>query len=285
MKQSSENLKLIKMALSEDLGKGDITTDALHLRGRKGQAFVVSKANGVISGLAPFMKTFKLLSKSISFKIYKPDAATVVPGDIIIELKGPLDAILTGERTAMNFLCQLSGVATLTSKFAIAVKDYPARLLDTRKTIPGMRLWQKKAVRDGKAINHRLGLFDMYLIKENHNAAAGGLAKALDDVARHQAKTGAKIEVEVKNFEELKTALLFKPDYILLDNFSVAMLRKSVKFAKKINSKVLLEASGNVSLKTVCKIASTGVDRISVGSITHSAPVLDLSLKVRKFSR
>ena len=285
MKLSTENLKLIKMALSEDLGKGDITTDALHLRGRKGQAFVVSKANGVISGLAPFEKTFKLLSKSISFKIYKPDGATVVPGDIIIELKGPLDAILTGERTAMNFLCQLSGVATLTRKFANAIKDYPARLLDTRKTTPGMRLWQKKAVKDGKAINHRLGLFDMYLIKENHIAAAGGLAIALDNVARHQSKTGAKIEVEVKNFNELKTALLYKPDYILLDNFSNAMLRKGVEFAKKIHSKVLLEASGNVNLKTVRKIASTGVDRISVGNITHSSPVLDLSLKVREFSR
>jgi nicotinate-nucleotide pyrophosphorylase (carboxylating) len=285
MTQFTENQKLIKMALSEDLGKGDITTDALHLRGRKGQAFVVSKGNGVISGLDPFMRTFKLLSNNISFKIYKPDGATVVPDDKIIEIKGPLDAILTGERTAMNFLCLLSGVATSTRKFANAVKGYPAKLLDTRKTVPGMRMWQKKAVKDGNAINHRLGLFDMYLIKENHIAAAGGLAKALENVARHRAKTGGKIEVEVKNLDELKIALPYKPDYILLDNFSNALLRKAVKIAKKNRSKVLLEASGNVSLKTVRKIAATGVDRISVGSITHSAPVLDLSMKVKDLSR
>ena len=270
--------------MAEDVGSGDITTRALNLRGRKGQAFVMAKANGVISGLAPFMMTFKALSNNISFKIYKPDGTAVVPGDKIIELKGPLEAILTGERTGMNLLCQLSGVATLTRKFADKIEDLPAKLLDTRKTAPGMRLWQKKAVKDGGAENHRFGLYDMYLIKENHIASAGGLEQALEKVARHRSKTKAKIEVEVKNLDELKTALTFKPDFILLDNFTIPMLRKSVKFAKKVNSKALLEASGNVNLKTVRRIASTGVDRISVGAITHSAPVLDLSLKIREIT-
>jgi nicotinate-nucleotide pyrophosphorylase (carboxylating) len=280
MKKISEGRDIIQLALTEDIGKGDITTQALLLKNIKGKAVVIAKATGVISGLSAFMSVYKAISPAISFNILKQNASRVVPGDEVLLLKGPLGAILTGERTAMNFLGHLSGVATLTAQMVEAIKDYPVKLLDTRKTMPGLRRLEKEAVKDGGGTNHRLGLFDMYLIKENHIEAAGGLEKALGLVKTHQKRTRAKIEVEVKNLDELKLALEYKPNYILLDNFSIPMLRKGVRLAKRIDPGVILEASGNVSPETVHRIAAAGVDRISVGKITHSAPVLDLSLKV-----
>jgi nicotinate-nucleotide pyrophosphorylase (carboxylating) len=280
MNDTKNYLKLIQLALSEDIGSGDITTSALKLNSKKGQAVVVAKASGIISGLEPFMQVYKTISPAITFTIHKHNGSFVVPGDVIIRLKGPLGAILTGERTAMNLLSHLSGVSTLTKSIVDAVKGYPVKILDTRKTMPGMRLLQKMAVKNGGASNHRMGLFDMYLIKENHIEAAGGLEEALKKVITHRKKTRAKIEIEVKNLDELQTALKYRPDYILLDNFALSMMKKAVKIARAINPKVILEASGNVNLNTVRKIASTGVDRISIGKITHSAPVLDLSLKV-----
>jgi nicotinate-nucleotide pyrophosphorylase (carboxylating) len=283
MNNKKDYRRLIQLALSEDIGSGDITTEALVLNKKKGQAVVVAKASGIVSGLDPFMQAYKVVSPAITFSIFKQDGSLVVPGDIIIRIKGPLGAILTGERTAMNIISHLSGVATMTQKIVKAIDGYPAKILDTRKTMPGMRIFQKKAVRDGGAANHRMGLYDMYLIKENHIEAAGGIEEALGLVMAHRKKTKAKIEIEVKNLVELKKVLKYKVDYILLDNFSIGLLMKAVKIAKDINPDVILEASGNVDLKTVRKIAATGVDRISVGRITHSAPVLDLSLKVVEY--
>jgi nicotinate-nucleotide pyrophosphorylase (carboxylating) len=280
MNKINEDRKIIQLALSEDIGKSDITTRALRLHGRAGKAVVIAKAPGVISGIAAFIWVYKTISPVLSFVILKPNASSVVPGDEVLRIKGPLDAILTGERTAMNFLGHLSGVATMTHDMVEAIKEYPAKILDTRKTMPGMRRLEKLAVRDGGGTNHRLGLFDMYLIKENHIAAAGGLEKALKKVSAHRKRTKAKIEVEVKNLDELKLALTFKPDYILLDNFSLETLEQGVRLARATDPAVILEASGNVASETVRQIAATGVDRISVGKITHSAPVLDLSLKV-----
>jgi nicotinate-nucleotide pyrophosphorylase (carboxylating) len=282
MKIINEDRKIIQLALAEDIGKGDITTRALHLKNKIGTAFVVAKAPGVISGLTAFIWVYKAISPALTFNIIKKNASQVVPGNEVLSIKGPLSAILIGERTAMNFLGHLSGVATMTADMVEAIKDYPAKLLDTRKTMPGLRRLEKQAVKDGGGTNHRLGLFDMYLIKENHIAAAGGLEEALRRANAHQKRTRAKIEVEVKNLDELKLALRYKPNYILLDNFTIPMLRKGVNLAKEIDPKVILEASGNVSIETVRKIAAAGVDRISVGKITHSAPVLDLSLKVLK---
>lgn len=272
--------RLIALAIAEDRGPGDITTAALGLKGKRGRAVVYAKADGVISGLTPFMKVFKALSPAIRFTIYKHDGQAVVPKDKIIGIHGSLDAILTGERTAMNILCQLSGVASLTSALVQKINGYPVKLLDTRKTIPGMRAWQKKAVQDGGAVNHRMGLYDMYLIKENHITAAGGLREALGKVARHRIRTKARIEVEVKNLDELRLVMTYRPDYILLDNFSLPQLKKAVKIARNINPRALLEASGNVGMKTIRQIAAAGVDRISMGKITHSAPALDLSMIV-----
>lgn len=275
-----DDRKLIRLALAEDIGKGDITTRALRLGNRVGEALVVAKAPGIISGLTAFKWVYETLSPVVTFHIFKRNGSIVVPGDDVIHINGPLATILTGERTAMNFLGHLSGVATMTHRMVEAIKDYPAKILDTRKTMPGMRRLEKQAVKDGGGVNHRLGLFDMYLIKENHIAAAGGFEKALERVGAHKKQTGAKIEVEVKNIDELRLALKYKPDYILLDNFTMAMLKEGVRLARGIDPKVILEASGNVAFDTVRKIAATGVDRISVGKITHSAPALDLSLKI-----
>lgn len=277
----SNDLKFVRLALKEDLGKGDITTKAVGVKGETSKGEVIAKEKGVISGIGPFQQVFRLLSPSFRFKILNKDGQRVKPGDRIIELKGPSDLMLIGERTSMNILCHLSGVATTTRQYVDAIKAFEAKILDTRKTMPGMRTWEKAAVKHGGGDNHRIGLYDMYLVKENHIAAAGGLEKALKAIIKHKTKTGAKFEVEVRNLDELREALNFKPDFILLDNFTVPLLRKAVALVKSINRKVILEASGNVSLKNIAKIAATGVDRISIGRITHSAPALDLSFKIR----
>jgi nicotinate-nucleotide pyrophosphorylase (carboxylating) len=227
-----------------------------------------------------FKAVFKLLSSNISFKLIRKNGQNVSPGDEVIRIKGLLETLLTGERTAMNILSHLSGVATLTSQFVERAKGFPVKILDTRKTMPGMRNWEKAAVKHGGGINHRRGLYDMYLVKENHIAAAGGLREALEKTMDHRRKTGVKVEVEVRSFSELKTVLPFKPDYILLDNFSAARLRKAVVLARSVSGKSLLEASGNINLKNVKIISATGVDRISIGALTHSAPALDLSFRI-----
>lgn len=276
----TQDRRFIRHALEEDIGSGDITTAALGLENRRGKAAVFSKSAGVISGLDQFKMVFKILSPDISFKAVRRNGQRISPGDEVIRLKGPLKALLTGERTAMNFLSHLSGVATLTSEFAKRVKDSPVRILDTRKTMPGMRTWEKDAVKHGGGMNHRRGLYDMYLIKENHIAVAGGIKKSLEKTLAHRKKTRAKIEVEVRNLSELKTVLPFKPDYILLDNFSVVRLRKAVALAKSTGGRSLLEASGNIGLKNIGRVAATGVDRISIGALTHSAPALDLSFRI-----
>ncbi|OGC96282.1 MAG: nicotinate-nucleotide diphosphorylase (carboxylating) [candidate division Zixibacteria bacterium RBG_16_53_22] len=270
--------ELIRLALAEDIGAGDITTAALKLDGRRGKAVVVAKAGGVISGTAQFAEVFQQLSRSVKVKRFIRDGSAVASGDKVLGLSGSLNAILTGERTAMNILCHLSGIATMTAAMVAEIRDLPVKILDTRKTMPGMRRWEKLAVSHGGACNHRLGLFDMYLIKENHIAATGGFREALEKVESHRRKTRAKIEIEVRNLDELGIALSYRVDYILLDNFSFAALKKAVSIAR--GHKVILEASGNVNKANVRKTALTGVDRISIGRITHSAPALDLSMKV-----
>jgi nicotinate-nucleotide pyrophosphorylase (carboxylating) len=275
-----DDSEFIRLALAEDTGSGDITTEALALKGLRGRGVVISREAGVISGIECFRKVFQTLSRSFSFKVFRNDGRTVEPGQEVIRIKGPLDLMLAGERTAMNIIAHLSGVATLTRAFVEAVEAYPARIFDTRKTTPGMRAWEKAAVRHGGGSNHRIGLYDMYLVKENHIAAAGGLEAAVGLAIEHRRKRGKKIEVEVQNLSELEKVLPFKPNYILLDNFSIPRLRKAVKLAKSIQPKVVLEASGRIDLKAVGKIAATGVERISIGKITHSAPALDLSFIV-----
>jgi nicotinate-nucleotide pyrophosphorylase (carboxylating) len=271
---------LLRLALAEDVGPGDITTAALRLGRRRGEAVVVSKAEGIISGIPQFRQLYRLLSRTITVRVLKHNGSSVVPGDIVLIVRGALGPILVGERTAMNILGHLSGVATAAHRIAADVADLPVKILDTRKTMPGMRHWEKAAVRHGGAANHRLGLFDMYLIKENHIAAAGGLEEALSLIAAHKKSTRAKAEVEVANLDQLATVLNYRIDYVLLDNFDEESLKAAVALVKRIRPGVILEASGNVNRANVRRIAQTGVDRISLGSMTHSAPALDLSMKV-----
>jgi len=266
---------LIELALAEDVGSGDLTTESTVPEGRSGQAAIVAKAHGVLAGLPVAAEVFRRVDARIGFKALALDGEPVAPGDVVARLQGPLPGILTAERTALNFLARLSGIATTTARFVDAVAPYKAVILDTRKTTPGWRLLEKYAVRCGGGRNHRLGLYDMVLIKDNHIAACGSISEA---VRRVRAAGGeVPIEVEVRTLEELEEALGLGVDRILLDNMDQATLREAVHLA---GGKVPLEASGGITLENVAQVAACGVDFISVGAITHSAPALDLSLEL-----
>lgn len=266
---------LIELALAEDIGSGDFTTQATIPESVRGRGVIIAKAHGVICGLPVAAAVFRAVDERISFAPQVQDGEPVQPGDRVAEVEGPLRGILIGERVALNFLARLSGVATLTARFVEAVAPYPAVILDTRKTTPGWRHLEKYAVRCGGARNHRMGLYDMVLIKDNHIAACGSVAEAVRRV--RAAGVALSIEVEVKNLEELGEALELGVDRILLDNFSMESLARAVRI---VAGRVPLEASGGVTLENVAEIAATGVDYISVGALTHSAPALDLSLEL-----
>ena len=272
----SEADDLIRMALAEDIGPGDRTTAALVDAGRHGRARVIAKQPCVLAGLSVFARVFSMIDERVSIDAGFHDGDTVSAGDTVIELRGPLCALLTGERTALNFIQRLSGVATLTRAFVTRLAEYPTILLDTRKTTPGWRALEKQAVRAGGGTNHRFGLYDAALIKENHIAAAGGINVA---IARVRALGGPhlSVEVEVTCMEELREALAAAPDIVMLDNMSLDEMRVAVA---EVAGRVRLEASGNVTLDTVAEIAATGVDYISVGGITHSAPSVDFSILI-----
>jgi nicotinate-nucleotide pyrophosphorylase (carboxylating) len=265
---------IVRHALAEDLGRaGDITSDLTIPAETEAHARLVARKPGTIAGLIAAEAAFRLTDPAIKFLVSKPDGSKV-EGGILAEVSGPARAILSAERVALNFLTHLSGIATATAALVEAVKGTGARIACTRKTLPGLRLLQKYAVRCGGGFNHRFGLDDAVLIKDNHIAAAGGIAPAM---ARVRAGLGhmAKIEIEVDTLAQLEEALAEKPDAILLDNMTVEDLRRAVALAK---GQTVLEASGNVSLTTVRDIAATGVDYISSGAITHSAPSLDIGL-------
>jgi nicotinate-nucleotide pyrophosphorylase (carboxylating) len=272
----------VRHALEEDIGDGDITTHStvpptMMLTGR-----LRAKADGVIAGLAVARLTFRLLEERVEFTPHLADGQTVTAGQVIATLNGPGRALLSGERVALNFLQRMSGIATLTRRFVEAAR--PAIILDTRKTAPGLRAADKWAVALGGAENHRFGLYDMALIKENHIAAVGGsLTQAVARVraAAIPERGSRPIEVEVKNLAELEEALTLNVDRIMLDNMNLDEMRAAVKLTA---GRVPLEASGNVTLETVASIAATGVDYISSGALTHSAPALDISLLLENFN-
>jgi len=266
---------LIELALAEDVGPGDVTTQATIPEGATGEAVILAKAHGVLAGLPVAAEVFRRVDRGIRFEELAQDGEPVAPGDVVARLSGPLRGILTGERVALNFLSHLSGIATLTAEFVTAVAPYRAVILDTRKTTPGWRSLEKYAVRCGGGRNHRLGLYDMVLIKDNHIAACGSLGEAVRRVRAAGVKV--PIEVEVKDLDELAEALSLEVDRILLDNMDLEELREAVRLA---GGKVPLEASGGVTLENVAQVAACGVDFISVGAITHSAPALDLSLEI-----
>jgi nicotinate-nucleotide pyrophosphorylase (carboxylating) len=270
----TEVMPIIERALAEDIGDGDVTTlcalppDAVQ-RGR-----LVAKEAGVIAGLEVTRWVFSLLDERVKCLAHVAEGDWVQAGTVIGEVAGPARALLSGERVALNFLQRMSGIATLTRRFVDAVRGTSTVILDTRKTVPGLRVLDKWAVRLGGGQNHRSGLYDMVLIKDNHIAAVGNIAEA---VARVRAcdERGRAIEVEVKELTELRQALELSVDRIMLDNMSLATMREAVRIAA---GRVPLEASGNVSLENVAEVAATGVDYISVGKLTHSVRALDISL-------
>ncbi len=266
---------LIRLALREDIGPGDVTTRATIPNGAQGMGEIIAKAQGIVCGLLVAGVVFRTVDEGVSLIPRVRDGEPVQPGDVVAEVVGPLRGILTAERTALNFLSRLSGIATLTARFVEAVAPYRAVILDTRKTTPGWRALEKYAVRCGGGRNHRMGLYDMVLIKDNHVKACGSIAEAVRRV--RAAGVAVPIEVEVQSLAELREALELGVDRILLDNFSVEEIAEAVRIA---TGRVPLEASGGVTLENVADIAATGVDYISVGALTHSAPALDLSLEL-----
>lgn len=271
---------LVRRALAEDVGTGDVTTAWTVPDGTRGRAEIRAKAPVVVAGLEPAVRVFRAVDPTLSVRVDVSDGAAVAPGGRVLVVEGALASILTAERTALNVLGRLSGIATRTRAFVDAVAGTGARVIDTRKTTPGWRLLEKAAVRAGGGTNHRLGLHDMVLVKENHIAAAGGLEAAVAAVRAHNVD-GLPVEVEVQTLDELDRALDLGVERILLDNMDPPTLRAAVaRNRARPGGGAVLEASGNVTLDTVAAVAATGVDFVSVGALTHSAPVADLSLRV-----
>jgi nicotinate-nucleotide pyrophosphorylase (carboxylating) len=269
-------IKIIKNALAEDIGTGDITTQATVSGKKKGRALAIAKDDFVIAGVDVFAETFKCLDKNIKIKKIMNDGSRVKKGALIAEVSGSLSNILKAERVSLNLFQRMSGIATLTAKYVETVRGFKAVILDTRKTVPNLRILDKMAVRLGGGTNHRIGLYDGVLIKDNHIEAAGGITAAVN-AQRRQLPRKMKIEVETKNLMEVKEALRCGVDIIMLDNMSVPAMKKAVDL---VAGGALIEASGNVSLKNVDRIAAIGVDYISVGELTHSVRAADISLKI-----
>lgn len=273
--------ELVRRALREDVGDGDRTTRwtvPSHLEGR---ARIVAREEGVIAGTELADRVFALLDPSVDVRFDVVDGEEVDAGGVVGRLRGPLAPVLTGERTALNFLGRLSGIATLTRRYTDAVRGTGSRITDTRKTTPGWRELEKAATRAGGAVNHRFGLYDMVLVKENHVRAAGGVTAALEAVSERAEEEGLQVEIEVTTLEELEEALERGPHRILLDNMPLDRLGEAVERVRgRPPPRPRLEASGGVRLDTVREVAETGVDLISVGALTHSAPALDFTLLV-----
>jgi nicotinate-nucleotide pyrophosphorylase (carboxylating) len=267
--------KAVAEALAEDLGMGgDITTEATVPAGTRASGVIAARKAGTVAGVQLAAAAFKTIDPFVEFEVVAGDGERVEAGGIIARVKGDARALLTAERTALNFLGRLSGIATLTARYVSAIAGTRARIVDTRKTTPGQRALEKFAVRCGGGVNHRFGLFDAVLIKDNHIVAAGGVGAALQR-ARAHAGHMVKVEIEVTSLDELDDALQLDPDAVLLDNMPLEMLKTAVA---EVAGRVITEASGGVNLETVRAIAETGVDHISVGALTHSAPVLDIGL-------
>ncbi len=265
---------LIELALQEDIGIGDITTEATVPPSQNGIGTLIAKSDGVLAGLPVAERTFEKLDSNLTFSAFVNDGDVIQTGRPIVEVRGNAKSILIAERTALNFLQRLSGVATLTSQFVKAVADYDVQIVDTRKTTPGWRAIQKYAVRVGGGHNHRSGLYDGVLIKDNHIVAAGGITQAVQR-AREAAPHTAKIEVEVETIEQVNEALKAKANILLLDNMSLEMMKQ---VGQQVGDLAVTEASGGITLDRVKAVAATGVDYISVGALTHSAMPLDISL-------
>lgn len=272
--------EIILLALKEDIRNGDITTQAVASIKNKAVGIFLAKQSGIIAGLEIAQRVFYLLDKSLIFTKFFNDGDKIVKNTFLAEIKGSASSILTAERTALNFLQRMSGIASAANKFQNLINHTKAKIIDTRKTSPALRYFDKLAVKLGGCQNHRIGLFDLFLIKDNHIQIAGSVKEAVKRCRYYikKNKLNFDIEVEVSNLSELTEALSCSVDIIMLDNFSVEMISKAVKI---INGKCKIEASGGVNLKNVKQIAETGVDYISVGALTHSVQALDISLDIK----
>ena len=266
--------RIISEALREDIGSGDVTTNLIVPNETVSKAVIIAKADGIIAGLPISKAVFKKLDNKIIWKDLIHEGEYVSAGTEIVRLKGSYRTLLTGERTALNFLQRISGIATATSKYVEKLKGLNTVILDTRKTVPGLRMLDKYGVEIGGGTNHRIGLYDMVLIKDNHIKVAGGIIEAVTEIKNKITKK-IKIEVEVTNIDEVKLAMDAGVDIIMLDNMSVKQMKEAVKL---IGGNVKVEASGGVNLNSVRAIAETGVDFISVGALTHSVKALDISM-------
>lgn len=272
---------LIRLELEADLGDGDRTSDWTIPADAAGEAWITAKEDGVACGISIARRVFESVDATVEVLERVDDGARVIPGDGVLGISGSLRSILAAERTALNFLARLSGIATLTARYVEAVASTACRVADTRKTTPGWRTLEKYAVATGGGMNHRRGLYDMVLIKENHIRAAGGVVQAIGAARPGARREGLEVEVEVTNELELVEALGHAPDRVLLDNMTLDELAAAVAIVRRSpKPHPLIEASGGVTLDTVRDIAGTGVDYVSVGALTHSAPALDFSLLV-----
>lgn len=266
---------ILRLALEEDIGNFDLTTTLLIPDGQKSRALVVAKASFIVAGLPFAREVFDIIEPETELKIFYNDGARVRKSDIIAEVYGSTRTLLSCERVSLNILQRLSGIATTTNSFVQKVKDLDVKIVDTRKTTPGLRFMEKYAVRVGGGGNHRFGLYDGILIKDNHVEAAGSITNAVE--AARKAHHLSKIEVEIESLNDLKEALKAGVDVVMLDNMSIEDMKQAVAMAK---GKVITEASGNITLDKVRAIAETGVDIISIGALTHSAPAADISMKI-----
>lgn len=266
---------LILMALKEDISSEDITTNSVMREKKLGTVQLICKQDGVIAGLEIFKRVFELLDRETVTKLYFKDGDKVKKGDLLGEIEGDIRVLLSGERTALNYLQRMSGIATYTNNMVKLLEGSSVKLLDTRKTTPNMRIFEKYAVKVGGGNNHRYNLSDGILLKDNHIDAAGGVANAIK-MAKEYAPFVRKIEVEVENLDMLKEALEAGADIIMLDNMTPEMMKEAVKLTR---GKAVTECSGNITKENIQTIIDTGVDYVSSGALTHSAPILDVSLK------
>ena len=272
-------LTMIRLALAEDVRTVDVTSALTIPENQNQHARLIAKEDGVLAGLPIIELVFNELKANVNVVLHKQDGDCVKKGDLIAELSGSTRELLTGERTLLNFIQQLSGVATVAHIFQEALKGGKTKVLDTRKTLPGFRTLQKYAVRVGGGSNHRMGLFDMVLVKDNHIAAAGGVLEALEVVKKNNAEN-LMVEMEVESLEDLKKLLHKGVDVIMLDNMSNEMMAEALEIIKESGDKVLVEGSGNMTLERAKEIATLGLDYISVGALTHSVKALDISMRI-----
>lgn len=268
--------QLIKSSLEEDIGAGDLTTLSTVAVEAQGKGLFRAKRDCVVAGLFLLEKIFSLLDGKVRVHCLCRDGDQAAKGTVVAEAEGPVRALLMGERTALNFLQRLSGTATLTRRYVEAVKDFPCKIIDTRKTTPGLRTLEKYAVRVGGGTNHRLGLYDAALVKDNHIAASGSISQAVKNIRRH-APFMARVEVECSDLKQVRAALDAGADVIMLDNMGTKEMAEAVRL---INKRAWVEASGGITIERLREVAEAGVDFISVGALTHSAPAVDFNMKI-----